>query len=102
LAEILVAEGRRFTRHDTLLVVTPSTSEAWVDALSEIAGRRVRASAALIEPETFGPAPSSLFVVSRLVAAGVPTHVVKYGDDLSRALASPAGSGGAGLEQRRG
>ncbi|MDP9366423.1 MAG: DUF58 domain-containing protein, partial [Chloroflexota bacterium] len=77
LAEILVAEGRRFGRQSSVVVVTPSTDEGWVRALAEIAGRRVRASAILIEPETFGPAPSSLLAVSGLVAVNVPVHLVK-------------------------
>lgn len=102
LAEVMLAEGRRFTRHDTLLVVTPSTDEGWVDALAEIAGRRVRAAAVLIEPETFGPAPSSRFVVSRLVAAGVPTHMVKYGDELGRAMAGTTAAGADAAGRRRG
>lgn len=102
LAEVLVGEERRFTRHDTLLVVTPSTDEGWVDALSGIAGRRVRAAAVLVEPETFAPAPSSLFVVSRLVAAGVPTHVVKYGDELARALTGTTASGADAAGRRSG
>jgi uncharacterized protein (DUF58 family) len=88
LAEVLVAEARRFTRQSTLLVITSSTDEQWVKALAEIAARRVRVSAILIEPETFGHAPSSLMVVSGLVASGIPTHLVKYGDEISAALAA--------------
>lgn len=94
LAELLVAEGRRFGRHSSLIVVTPSTDEAWVAALAEIVGRRVRASAILVEPETFGPAPPSLLTVSGLVAAGIPAHLVKYGDDIAAALAGVQAAGG--------
>lgn len=93
LAELLVAEGRRFRRTDSLVVVTPSTEEGWVAALAELAGRRVRASAVLIEPDTFGPAPSSLLAVGGLLAAGVPTTLVKYGDELARALAAATPQG---------
>ena len=96
LAEVLVAEGRRFGRQTSLVVVTPSTDEGWVAALAELVGRRVRASVVLVEPETFGPAPSSLLAVSGLVAAGIPAHLVKYGDDLAAALAAAHHAGGAG------
>jgi uncharacterized protein (DUF58 family) len=96
LAETLTAESRRFTRNDSVLVLTASTDEGWVDALAELATRRVRATAVVIEPATFGPAPSSLFVVSRLAAAGLPTHMVKFGDDLAAALAPAASRGGEG------
>ncbi len=98
LAVVLAAESRRFTRHDTLLLVTPSTAETWVGAVAELSGRRVRATAVLVEAETFAPAPSALLVVGRLVAAGITTHVVKYGDELAGALSgtSPTGSAAAG------
>jgi hypothetical protein len=86
LAEALIAEGQRFRRTDAVVVVTASTDERWAAALGELAGRRVRASAVLIEPDTFGPAPSSLLVVSALLAANIPATLVKYGDRLAHAL----------------
>jgi uncharacterized protein (DUF58 family) len=92
LAEVLVAESRRFSRQDALLVVTPSTEESWVATLAELAGRRVRTAAVLVEPETFGHAPSSLMAMSSLVAAGIPTQLVKYGDDIASVLAVASGS----------
>jgi uncharacterized protein (DUF58 family) len=92
LSEVLVAEGRRFSRQTTLVAVTPSTDEGWGTALIEIAGRGVRVAAILVEPETFGPAPSALFSVSRLVAAGVPVHLVKYGDNITDALVGTHGA----------
>lgn len=87
LAEVLVAEGRRFSRHDSLLVITPSTDETWVTTLAEISGKRVKTAAVLVEPETFAQAPSSLMAISGLVAAGIPTQLIKYGDDIASALA---------------
>ena len=71
LAELLAAEGRRLGRHDFMTVITPSLDERWVAALAEIAQRGVRVSAVLIEPDTFGAAPSSLLTVSALAAAGI-------------------------------
>lgn len=90
LAELLVAEGRRFGRHDFMMVVTASLDERWVASLAEIAQRGVRVSAALIEPETFGSGPSSLLTVSALAAAGIPAHLVKYGEPIARAFAGPS------------
>ena len=89
LAELLVAEGRRFGRHDSLTVVTPSLDEQWVAALAEIAHRGIRVSAVLIEPATFGAGPSSLLTVSALTAAGIPAHLVKYGEPIAQAFAGP-------------
>ncbi|MGH2560371.1 MAG: DUF58 domain-containing protein [Thermomicrobiales bacterium] len=99
LAEVLVREARRFTRQSTLLVITSSTDEEWVRALAEIAARRVRVAAIIVEPETFGQAPSALMVVSGLVASGIPTHLVKYGDEISAAL-SANGAISSGMASR--
>jgi len=96
LAEVLTAESRRFGRQTALVVITPATDEAWVAALAQIAGRRVRASVVLVEAETFGPAPSSLLAVSGLLAVGIPTHLVKCGDDIGTALTAPQGLSTAG------
>ncbi len=99
LAELLVAEGRRFGKHDFLVAITPSLAERWVAALAAIAQRGVRVSSVLIEPATFGANPSSLLTVSALAAAGVPTHLVKYGDPIARAFAItllPTSRGGRG------
>jgi uncharacterized protein (DUF58 family) len=99
LAELLVAEGRRFGKHDFLIVITPSLAERWVAALAEIAQRGVRVSAVLIEPATFGASPSSLLTVSALAAASISTHLVKYGEPIARAFAAPlvaASRGGRG------
>jgi uncharacterized protein (DUF58 family) len=90
LAELLAAEGRRLGRHDFLIVITPSLDERWASALAEITQRGVRVSAVLIEPGTFGGGPSSLLTVSALAAAGIPAHLVKYGEPIARAFAGAA------------
>lgn len=92
LAEALVAEGRRFTRHGSLIVITPAVDEAWVRAFTGIVGRGVRGAAVIVEPATFGRASSSLLAFSSLVAAGVPTHLVKYGDLIAPSLLATHGS----------
>jgi hypothetical protein len=89
LAELLTVEGRRLGRHDFMTVITPSLDERWVAALAEIAQHGVRVSAVLIEPGTFGSAPSPLLMVSALAAAGIPAHLVKYGEPIASSFASP-------------
>jgi uncharacterized protein (DUF58 family) len=97
LAELLAAEGRRFGRQDFLTVVTPALGERWVSALAEIAQRGVRISVALIEPATFGASPSSLLTISGLAAAGIPTHLIKYGEPIARAFAGATFANGRGF-----
>lgn len=86
LAETLMAEGALFSRNSTVVVVSPSTDERWVQAVMELIARHARVVAVVVEPSTFGASESSLMVVSDLAAVGVPTYLVKYGDDISRAL----------------
>ena len=97
LAELLVAEGGLFTRNSTVIAITPSTEEAWVQAIINIVSRSVQSVAVVIEPNTFGGLDSSLMVVSDLAAVNVPTYLVKYGDDISQALSTHA----AGISARR-
>ncbi|MCX2726191.1 DUF58 domain-containing protein [Thermomicrobium sp. 4228-Ro] len=91
LQNVLLAEQAHFGRQSSLIIITPSTDEAWVRVLADLVVRSVRALAVLVEPSTFGGTESSLLVVSELAALGVPFVLVKYGDDLRRALATPAG-----------
>jgi len=86
--ELIMAEGGQFSRNSTVIFVTPSTNEDWVQSVIEIVSRRVQCVAVIIEPTTFGSGESSLFVISTLASIGVPTYLVKYGDDISRALAT--------------
>jgi hypothetical protein len=85
---LLLAEGWQFTRNSTVIAITSSVDEEWVQALIGIVSRRVQAVAIVIEPSTFGSKSSSLFVVSSLASVGIPTYLVKFGDDISRALAT--------------
>jgi uncharacterized protein (DUF58 family) len=86
IAERLLVEGGRFGRNSTVVIITPSTDEGWVRSIVELVSRQVRCVAVIVEPSTFNGGDSSLFVVSDLAAVGVPTYMIKHGDDISRAL----------------
>jgi len=99
LADLLTQESRRFGRHTTVIVITPSTEESWVASLQQLAGHGVKLAAILLEPRTFGGAGSALLVFGALAAADVLTYLVKRSDDLSKALAATqaaAATGGGG------
>jgi hypothetical protein len=89
LAAMLSAETSRFARSSTLIVVTSSTSEAWARFCQALNGRGVHTTAVLVEAATFGAAPSTLLLVSSLAAAHIDTYLVKRGDPIDHALASP-------------
>lgn len=89
LAAMLSAETSRFARSSTLIVVTPSTSEGWARFCQALGGRGVHTNAVLVEAATFGPAQSTLLLVSSLAAAHIPTYLVKRGERLDHALSTP-------------
>ncbi len=88
LADLLAASARRFGRHTTVVVVTPSTDESWVLTLQSLAHRGVKVAAILLEPSTFGAADNSLLVFGSLAAGDIYTYLVKRSDDLMQALGS--------------
>lgn len=89
LSQVLSTENAEFTRHTTVVLITPATTLRWTESARALALRGVRAMAVLVEPSTFGAAGSSLGVVAELAAMNVPTRLVKNGDDLARALSGP-------------
>ena len=86
LDDLLLNESRRFGRHTTIVVVTPSTDQTWPLTMMALAGRGVKVAAVLLEAETWGAERSSLDVYGSLTAAGVYTYTVKRDDDLQRVL----------------
>jgi uncharacterized protein (DUF58 family) len=92
LAGLLSAETSRFARSSTLVIVTPSTSEAWARFCQALGGRGVHTTAVLVEAATFGTAETPLLLVSSLAAAHIPTYLVKRGDALEHVLSTPRAS----------
>ncbi len=100
VGDMLSNEASRFGRHTTVVVITPSTDEAWVASLAMLHGRGVKIAAIVLEPSTFGGDESSLGVFASLAASDVFSYMVKHADDLQTALGAemaqdaPATSGG--------
>ncbi|MGE3961037.1 MAG: DUF58 domain-containing protein [Dehalococcoidia bacterium] len=90
LSNLLFEESRRFGRHTTVLVITPSTAEEWPLTLISLAGRGVKVAAILVEANTFGDAPSPLDAYGTLASGGIHTLTVKRRDDLGRVLSAGA------------
>ena len=86
LSEVLSAESHEFKRHATLVVITPTTSLRWVEALRGLKQRGVHSLAVLIEANTFGPAGSSEALIAALAGAHVPTRIVRNGEPIAAAL----------------
>ena len=87
VGSLLLEESRRFGRHTTLVVVTPSADDAWALALMGLAARGMKVAGVLLEAETFGGGQGALDVYGTLAAGGVFTYTVKRTDDLTQVLA---------------
>ena len=96
LADLLNTEGRRFGRRTTVIVITPSTDEAWVGSLQLLTTRGVKLAAIVMEPRTFGGSGNALLLFGALAAADIPTYLVKSSDDLSSTLAAGAETAASG------
>ncbi|OGO42813.1 MAG: hypothetical protein A2Z04_02070 [Chloroflexi bacterium RBG_16_57_9] len=86
LEHVITSEGRAFGRNTTVIAITSSTSEIWVDALRDLKRRGVRTVAVVLEASTFGEAPGVLGVITALAASNIPSYLVKCGDDIPVAL----------------
>ena len=91
LEQVLATDGAHLARHTTLVVITPSTDDSWVSALRGLRARGVRGVAVFLAANTFGPAPSYTPIVAELQASGLPTYLVKMGDELGEALSRQVG-----------
>jgi uncharacterized protein (DUF58 family) len=107
LAQVIQEEGRRFGRHTTLIVITPSTDPEWAISLHQLLRQGTRTAAVLLEPESFAPplaapgthAPAKL-PVDELLAGNVLTYVVPCKSDLGLVL-GPAGLVGDSAPERQ-
>jgi hypothetical protein len=97
LSEVIRDEGRRFGRHTTLIVISPSRDEEWPAALHELLRQGTRAAAILLEPDSFAQANGEAvdpggpgLPTDELLAGNVATYIVPAQSDISLML-GPAG-----------
>ncbi len=83
---MLGVESARLGRNNTLVAVTPSAEASWVKSLRETKRRGLRTIAALVDANTFGGHGDTEGAAAELLASGIPTYVVREGDDLQAVL----------------
>jgi uncharacterized protein (DUF58 family) len=93
LARLLQEEERRFGRHTTVIIVTPSPAAEWTVALQALIRHGARAAAVLLDPESFGSKGHAQLPLAELAASNVLTYTVRCRSDISLML-GPAGVGG--------
>ena len=89
LDQLLVAGNQRFSRRDSLIVVTATSDARWVALCRDLTSRGVRSTAVLVQADSFGPGLGSTALLNELGVASIPTYLVRRGDDLAGALAQP-------------
>ena len=97
---VLEEEGRRFGRHTTLIVITPSSDKKWLPSLETTVQQGTRAAVVLLDADSFGAEGSTPLPLDDLSAIGVPAYVVRCGADISLML-GPAGMATESAPERR-
>lgn len=85
-ARVLTSEMEHLPRHTTLVAISPATDRMWVAAMRDIRRRGVHDLAVLLAANTFGDAPPYQETLAELLASGIPTHLIRCGQDISAAL----------------
>jgi uncharacterized protein (DUF58 family) len=89
LSEVIMAEGTHLNRNTTAILVTPTDDSYWIAAGRDISQRGVRVVAVLIESHSFGHLRTNEGLVTELAISGIPSYLVREGDNLAEALARP-------------
>lgn len=86
LRDMLNAEAHLFPRGTTVIVVTPTTEEAWATVARQLVRRGLRLVTVSVDPGSFGGSQSSAGLVQLLQAAGMATYMVRNGDNITASL----------------
>jgi uncharacterized protein (DUF58 family) len=86
--EELMADADRFANNSTVVVVTPQSTEAVVDAMRHLKNYGHSAVGVFVDAASFGGSVSPAHVAQSLGVIGAQVYVVRKGDDLARALDS--------------
>jgi len=86
LEQALAFEERLFNRYSTLIILTPSAHEEWLAAVRVLRQRHIRLAVVLVDALSFGGRESPEPLLKKLGAHGVPSTLVRRGDDLDVAL----------------
>ena len=89
LAEIVAAEGAHLRRNTTAIIITSTDENGWIAAARATSQRGVKVIAVLIESRGFGHPQGNESLIPELSMSGIPTYLIREGDDLTEALARP-------------
>jgi uncharacterized protein (DUF58 family) len=85
-AHLLIHDSARLGRNITILAITPSSDPNWIQSAREIRRRGLHVIAVLVDVASFGGYGHTAGNAAQLMASGIPTYVIRQGDDLRAAL----------------
>jgi uncharacterized protein (DUF58 family) len=85
-SQVLSAEGARLARGTTVIAISPSTRQDWVEAALHLSDRGVRILAVLVDAASFGGPGGTRSLKNRLLTAGIPAVIVREGVPLAESL----------------
>ena len=94
LETVLPQEEALWSSHSSLVVITASPRTEWVVALEQLAKRGARVVVVLVDGSSFGGFFNTQEVADQAHLAGLPSYVIRQGDDLPIALSHKYGGGG--------
>ena len=86
MAEVLREERNLFATSSSLVIITPSTNGAWIQAVSAMVAEVPQIVVILIDPHSFGAEETIDRALNQLYLSGALSYVVRNGDNLSEAL----------------
>lgn len=89
LGQAILNVESSLTRLDTLVIITPNASTGWLPSAEAVRERGVRMVTVMVDPIDFGGSGDIAPVMEQLFAHDIPTYMVKRGQSLSQAFASP-------------
>lgn len=88
IQDVLDAESQIFPRGTTVIVVSPSTAEAFATMMRQLVRRGLRAVPIVIDPESFGGRHSAAPLAEMMQASNMITYLVRCQDNLSSVLST--------------
>lgn len=89
--QLLLTEGVRMNRNDTILAISPDPNANWARALRELRRRGVNSIAVCVDSTSFGGKASTGELERELQANGIPTYQVRRGERIEDALSKTRG-----------
>jgi uncharacterized protein (DUF58 family) len=74
LAQTLLNSQPYIPRHSSVIIITPSVSQDWVEVCLMLLNRHMKITLLLLDPEAFGGVGQAAPILARLKALGINTH----------------------------